>query len=259
MRADTIWKHMGQCDTRSDNHMIITHDRNMSYDILIRSYDLRSRFGSSLCLPRCTEAQVCCPCPPLVTHWAMSIDSKPVFSERLASLGLRDLQAKFTEKGWDTYANFAFASGYVPGHSAEELYVRDILIPLLGDADHVKRSALRRFHFESYSLGASDLRRQIERGDDSAPRKIPNVEREDRKIKLEARLVGQDMEGDMEPSNSLIDFCVSMIDDNEVKYPKWEKCTRKVDELGGRSGLPEWKPDSTGHVRETRHDLRVAQ
>ena len=227
--------------------------------MLIRSYDLRSRFGSSLCLPRCTEAQVCCPCPPLVTHWAMSIDSKPVFSERLASLGLRDLQAKFTEKGWDTYANFAFASGYVPGHSAEELYVRDILIPLLGDADHVKRSALRRFHFESYSLGASDLRRQIERGDDSAPRKIPNVEREDRKIKLEARLVGQDMEGDMEPSNSLIDFCVSMIDDNEVKYPKWEKCTRKVDELGGRSGLPEWKPDSTGHVRETRHDLRVAQ
>ena len=37
-------------------------------------------------------------------------DSTAVFVARLKELDLFDLHAKFKEKGWDTFANFAFAT-----------------------------------------------------------------------------------------------------------------------------------------------------
>jgi hypothetical protein len=185
----------------------------------------------------------------------MALDSKAVFADRVRVLGLGAYQAKFEEKGWDTIANFAFASLYVPGVSAAQLLMDEVVTPMLGEDMSrevaAKVSPLRRLFFECFTLSAADLKYRLERGDDEAPRKIPTVERDERKKALKQRLVGIKLDRDMEPSNYIIDVCVQMVVDNEVSYPRWEMVTRKVDELGGVKRHKEWKPDPSGMVRET--------
>ena len=146
----------------------------------------------------------------------MSLDSKAALSGRVKVLGLGEFVGKFVNNGWDTMAYFAFATSYVPGMSAEDVFMVDIVTPILGNGHPQKKSALRRLFFECYTLAAADLERKVERGYDDAPRRIPHVEREERKAALERRLVGVEMDKDLEPSDSLIDLCVQMIDDNQV-------------------------------------------
>ena len=51
----------------------------------------------------------------------MALDSKAAFKERLRALGLGDYHQKFVDNEWDTMALFAYASGYVPGHSSDQI------------------------------------------------------------------------------------------------------------------------------------------
>ena len=43
-----------------------------------------------------------------------------------------------------------------------------------------------------------------------------------------------------------------MMEDNQLKYVRWEQCTKRDQELMGLKVDPTWKPDSNGVIRETR-------
>eukprot|EP00972_Heterocapsa_arctica_P081542 12020426-Heterocapsa_arctica.AAC.1 len=73
----------------------------------------------------------------------MSVDSTPVFEERVRSLGLAAHLDRFKGLGWTTLGNLAFASDYVLGQSDGAVFVRDLVTPGLGSEDHEDKLKLR--------------------------------------------------------------------------------------------------------------------
>ena len=63
---------------------------------------------------------------------------------------------------------------------------------------------VRRLYFEATTLAAADMRRWIDRVDDDSVPPLPTEEREARLARLQARLVGLELSGDLDPSSSLI-------------------------------------------------------
>ena len=97
----------------------------------------------------------------------MALDSSAVFAQRLVELGLEDLGEAFELNGWETLGNFAFAVNYAPGTGADELpFINEVVIPLLGDANSPRKTALRRLYFEAYTAAAADVQRRITKTDD---------------------------------------------------------------------------------------------
>ena len=125
----------------------------------------------------------------------MAVDSKAVFSARVVELGLVEHVDRFSAAGWTTHASMAFSTGYAPGNTDEDMFAKEILIPGLGDSAHADRAKLRRLFIESYTLAAADLRRRVDTGSDDGPRRVPAIEREERRSRVAARLVGLDLKG----------------------------------------------------------------
>lgn len=111
---------------------------------------------------------------------------------------------------------------------------------------------IRRLVFESYTLAAADLKARVERKDEDTPRKLAQAERASRHQSQVARLTGLDLSGEMEPSHSLIDLVFQMSEDNQLRYVRWEQCTKRDQELMGLKTDPTWKPDSAGVIREVK-------
>ena len=92
----------------------------------------------------------------------MSIDSSAVFFERVNILGLGPYTAAFKTATWTTLSKFAFSSSFIPQVSSDEtVFLKEVAEPILG---HMKQDlpALRRLHFEAYTLAAADMRRTSE-------------------------------------------------------------------------------------------------
>ena len=163
-----------------------------------------------------------------------AVDSEAVFLSRclLMGLSLADFNA-LKAKGWNTFAQFGFASSYIPGQTDDSKFVTDVIEAILGQADHPKSSTLRRLYFESYTLTASDLRSKLERTGDDPPKKMPAPERNQRYNALAMKLPGIELKGPHEPSHHLIDLCTSLLDDGVMKYIAWEDLSSREDELQG--------------------------
>ncbi|CAJ1459680.1 unnamed protein product, partial [Effrenium voratum] len=107
------------------------------------------------------------------------VDSAPVFAARCRAVGLTaEAVTKLAEKGWNTYATFAFCVPSLPGSSeaAETLFVTRVIEPVLGDPDHADGPKLRRLAFESFTMNAADLKRRVESNEGDAPKKLPALE-----------------------------------------------------------------------------------
>ena len=100
------------------------------------------------------------------------VDSEEaVFAARCSKVGLSDAAATaLRSKGWGTYANFAFSTAVIPGQGDDSIFVRDVIVAILGREDHASAAALRRLHFESYTLTAAELKRQTEATESDVPR-----------------------------------------------------------------------------------------
>jgi len=181
----------------------------------------------------------------------MSVDSVPVFEDRVRAPGLEAHLERFRALGWTTLASLGFASDYVPGQSDAAVFTSDIVVPVLREADHVDRFRLRRLYVEAFSLAASEIRRRCETGEDDTPRRLPLLEREDRRRRLAERLVGVRVEGDLEPSHALQDLAYALYDGNVVKYVPWEACTKRAAELQGAKTDKTWRVDSNGFLKES--------
>ena len=180
----------------------------------------------------------------------MALDSPAAFNNRVGELGLDTHVARFITAGWLTLADLAFASSFVPGGD-ENAFVADIVVVGLGSATHADKAKLRRLFFEAYTLAAADLRRRMEANSDDLPRKIPGVEREERRKRLADRLVGFELKDELDCSHKLIDKCIVMAEENVLSYISIEVCTKRAMELMGHNKDPMWTqvPDAAGVMR----------
>ena len=67
------------------------------------------------------------------------LDSKALFAECLDALGLSELRDDLVAKGWGTHGTFAYASSYTPGAADDSKFVEDVVVPLLGSAEHPQK------------------------------------------------------------------------------------------------------------------------
>ena len=179
----------------------------------------------------------------------MAIDSRAVFEGRVRELGLETHLGRFKEAGWNTYAELAFSTGFTPGNPDEELFAREVLAPGLGAPEHADRPKLRRLFVEAYTLAAADLKRRVEAGADDAPRRVPALEREERRARVAARLVGMVLRDELDCSSRLIDRCIEMHEENLLRYVGPADCTKAALELQGRRKDPAWVPDASGTLK----------
>jgi hypothetical protein len=133
--------------------------------------------------------------------------------------------------------------------------VDNVLVPVLGAADHVIGSVLKRLFFESYSLGIASLKRQLERSDDEPPRKMPTLERSVRLKRIQDRFAGMALDRDLEPSHKLADLAAQMCEDQALLYTPWDSCTKRSQELFGRK----FAADGMQPVADMTSDLKVKQ
>ena len=108
----------------------------------------------------------------------MSLDSTAVFAKRVEELKLGPVLNDMLLKGWDTMGSFAFSCSFAPGNSDDSVFIQEVVVPLLGDADHTLKPQLRRLFFESYTQAALDVQRRAAPSDEAEkPKRLPAPER----------------------------------------------------------------------------------
>ena len=181
---------------------------------------------------------------------AGALDSKSFFQERCRIIGVLEGTISLLEaKGYRTMAGWAFCCSYVPGGASEEPLLA-VIDDILGARDAAQLPALRRLFFEAYTMAASDMKSRVERTGEEAPRQLPLAERQSRSRELQETLKGLRLEGELEPSHALVDFCVAMYEDNRLRYVEWQFCTKRDQEVVGEKKDKEWRPDAQGVIRE---------
>ena len=129
-------------------------------------------------------------------------------------------------------AKFAWVSGLPPGSKEADddfvTYIKSLHDP---PPSVGALSSLRRLWVESHTLWLADMKHQVERSADSAPRKLPQPERGARQEEQRRRLPGVDITGSMEPSNALVDLIAQMREENVLKYVELSSCTSRQQEL----------------------------
>ena len=184
---------------------------------------------------------------------AMSlVDSTAVFEGRARTIGLTDevIQA-LGLRGWSTLATFAFAVATQPG-ADEQAFADGVLVPVLGQADHVSAPKLRRLFFEAHTLTSADLRRKVDSTEQEAPRKLPAPEISQRLTMLQARINPILIANVLEPSHHLINAIVQCVEDGRIRYIEWAKCTSRTQEVNNvkeDGGMKIWKTDSSGNIK----------
>ena len=82
------------------------------------------------------------------------VDSQAEFARRVSDLGLGEQMDSILQEGIKCFADLAFAPD-------SELFVKDLVISILGSGSSPLRPALRRLFVESYTLAAADLKRRV--------------------------------------------------------------------------------------------------
>eukprot|EP00971_Amphidinium_carterae_P352541 6492644-Amphidinium_carterae.2 len=187
------------------------------------------------------------------------ITSEAEFKARAMQLGLTEAQCKsMKDRGWGTYATFAFSSGYTPGALDDSQFLEHVVAPVLGDAQHAKAPILRFLVHEAYGLAAADLKSKIERVGDEAPKQLPMHERAVRVERLKDRMRGLELDGEFEPSYKLVDAAANMVELNRLRYLPWNECLSREQELLGVKTSREWRADSQGILREVQKSQEQA-
>ena len=190
---------------------------------------------------------------PFFAVFITMLDSTADFLDRASKLGAtRDEIQNLQQLGYDAFGKLAFSTNYTPGQQDDFAFLK-LAADITGQdpAPMPRLPIVRRLFFESYTLAAADMQMRLERKDDSVPRKLANAERAGRYEDQRRRLSGIEMTGELEPSNALIDLLYNMGEEDQLRYVRWEDCTKRDQELMGIKADPVWKPDSSGLIRET--------
>lgn len=177
-----------------------------------------------------------------------ALDSVAVLKSRMAQLGLLDLWDNFEGHGWTSLGSFAFAvaASYGGTPADEQSFQDQIARPLFGDAHDPRIPAIRRLHFE-----AADLHRRSTRSEeDDKPKIMPPPERSARLAEVRAAIPGLEIEGDLEPSDTLVDKFSHMQEVSGVlRYMPLEEMGRRDNEVRGIKKDTFWKTDANGSLK----------
>ena len=187
------------------------------------------------------------------------LDSEAVFESRATEIGLDAAEiGRAKTINVATFGKFAFAANYTPGQADETPLLR-LMARICGadpaPADRVP--LVRRLFFESYTLAAADIRSRLEKREDDQLRKLAQAERAARYTAQTNRLTGMDLVGELERSHALVDLLFQLVEENQLKYIRWDQCTKRDQELIGLKHDPLWKPDSQGVIREVRVQAEI--
>ncbi|CAE7821922.1 unnamed protein product, partial [Symbiodinium necroappetens] len=163
-------------------------------------------------------------------------------------------------RGWSTFANFAHAPTATPGTAGAEAAVKIVLDAILGDSFAAHEAALRRLHWEAWTLTAADLKRKVDGTDEAGPRKLPVAEIGARLQVLAPKISPLKLQGILEPSHASINLFAAMLDEGRLRYVEWARLTTRDQEVLGATEdqlLKAWRPDKAGIVREHKDTPRL--
>ena len=163
-----------------------------------------------------------------------TIDSQAYFDSRMNAFGISAVEAAaLRAAGWDTLANFAYATSWTPGQADDVDFLTKVVTRILGAPDHPSMPKLRRLMFEAYTLSIADLKSRASRTSDDPPMRMSPPERAARLLRLRNRLTGLNIREGLEPSHRLVDVFVQMAEDDSIKYVPWEELTERSQEVDG--------------------------
>ena len=161
-------------------------------------------------------------------------DSKAVFADYAKTVHVpNEFFEKMISFGWDTFANFAFATNSFT-QPPPELFQKEVLDKLLGpDNDtHVAKPAIRRLFFMSYTIAAQEAASMAAPSSTPSKYHMNSIDRE-----VELKRVAEEqkrnfkVEGHNCPSNLLVDFAYDVLKGPLVRIVPWEICTSIYDEV----------------------------
>ena len=159
------------------------------------------------------------------------IDSTAHFKRRADEVGLSSAGWTILHAQGITSVGKAAYTITSPGEPVTEPIFRDWVADHAAGLTLGDQSCLKRLVFESQTLVVAELRDQVSGSQSSAPRKVPEAERDRRLGDLRAALPGITLEGVNLPSNALLDACCQQERDNLLKYIPPEKATSRQHEL----------------------------
>ena len=160
------------------------------------------------------------------------VDSEAVFTSRAAAIGLSsDVIQLFKTGGIDTLGNLAFASSYVPGSSDDGPFVELVKKVLGRDGTIGEMAMIRRLFNEAYAATSAEMKTLVEQTDETPNRKLAAAERAERFSSQQKRLKGINMQGHMEPGDSLVDLAVNIYESDRLRYIAWENCVSREHEI----------------------------
>ena len=165
------------------------------------------------------------------------VDSAAAFEQRLTEVIIdAAARAAILAGGIRSFSSLAFASGTPQSPPSDEAFraFADGILP--AGYNMATYSALRRLHFESATLVVAQLKQKVT---GEGRQKLPIVEKQARLADQKRRLTGIDIEGELQPSYSLIDAVNGMIETSSVLWIAPSKATSREQEIqSGAKSLP---------------------
>ena len=90
---------------------------------------------------------------------------------------------------------------------------------------------IRRLFNEAYAATSAEMKTMVEQSDEAPLRRLAPAERAERFSEQQKRLKGINMQGQMEPGDSLIDAAVGIYESDRLSYIAWEKCVSREHEM----------------------------
>ena len=167
----------------------------------------------------------------VVCTMAAYSESTPVFRARCAACGLDEAETEsLVAAGLTTLAKVAFCSAYTPGAGDDGSLILALSTALGKEPTLGQKASFRRLFHESFSVTTHEMKGLVSQTEESAPRKLSVPERAERHSAIVKRLPGLDIRNRTEPSDSLLDLCVSMYENNKLLYVEWDRLTSKEQE-----------------------------
>lgn len=173
-----------------------------------------------------------------------------MFKQRAGALGLsEDEIAKFETAGINTLAKMAFACNHMPGSQEETAFLEMVDAVFGTRPSQGTLSCCRRLFFESYTMVAGEMKMRLEQTHESEPRKLALPERAARRAEQVQRLVGLQLDGELDVADCLVDLCIHQCEENQLKWIAWEKCINRAQELQQCRKAVAFKTDAAGNLK----------
>jgi hypothetical protein len=168
------------------------------------------------------------------------VDSEAAFEQRAKEV-VTNMAARLAiaNRGIRTFSTLAFSAGTPqspPSDDAFRNFADGVLPP---GYDMATYSAFRRLHFEASTLVVAQLKAKVTGDQEEGRQKLPVIEKQTRLADQKRRLLGVDIEGELQPSYHLVDTVNNMIETNCVQWIAPSKATSRDQEIQhGAKNLP---------------------